>query len=173
MPNSCSDMQTKLDAWAVHSFIQAAMKTFDVQCQYPLQYEKAVSLTEAADLGVDVLAMIGMTSDIFSGSIVLCFQKNMFLSVMGKMFGESYTEIIPEIVDGAAEILNIVFGVAKTTLANEGYAVAMSIPTVLTGENLQMNSVTGGGKSVLLKFSSASGPFHIVVNFSKPKPTQV
>lgn len=163
------DAKTRLNAWAVHSFIQAAVKTFDIQCQYPIKYESSLALNARPNFTSDIIAVIGLTSDVFCGSIVLCFQEKFFLATMSKMFGEKYETISSEIVDGAGEILNIIFGVAKTTLSNEGYSVSMSIPSVLSGTKLSVSSVTSGGESVLLNFGSESGPFNIVVSFSSNK----
>lgn len=81
--------------------------------------------------------LIGVTSSSISGSIGLCFPRIAFLNIVTKMLGEEHTEVGPGNEDAAAELLNIIFGLAKTNLNKEGFEVKMAIPSILRGGSVQ------------------------------------
>ena len=81
---------------------------------------------------------------------------------MSKMLGEEYTEITPDLQDGVAELLNIVFGQAKTTLNERGYALDMAIPNIVSGDSVNLDSITKG-KTVVVPFETEFGPFYIEI----------
>src|SRR5690606_16546908 len=72
----------------------------------------------------------------FKGAISLCFEESVFLKMLSNMFGEEITEITVDNQDGAAELLNMVYGYAKTALNPKGYTFERAIPTVVRGINL-------------------------------------
>jgi CheY-specific phosphatase CheX len=77
---------------------------------------------------------------------------------MGKMLGESYSSITPELEDGAKEMMNVVFNQAKKPLAQKGLAGYRSVPQVIFGEGMRIRYLTRG-KSILLPFETEMGSF--------------
>lgn len=109
--------------------------------------------------------MIGLVSDVFSGSVVISFPQATFLNVMSRMLGEEFTEITKEIEDGAGEITNIIFGQAKITLNERGYGIKTALPSVVTGQDhsiLQMST----GPRVVVPFETDVGPFFVEICLS-------
>ncbi|MCB0420071.1 MAG: chemotaxis protein CheX [Bdellovibrionales bacterium] len=70
------------------------------------------------------------------GSIAICFSKDAYLEVYSKLLGETYTEINEEIQDGACELLNMIFGGAKTKLNEMGYKFEMARPFLVSSEQV-------------------------------------
>jgi CheY-specific phosphatase CheX len=80
------------------------------------------------------------------------------------MLGEKYTELNDELQDGAAELLNMIFGHAKVILNKQGHTIQKAIPTVIRGGNLQTTHL-GNSKVVVLPFSVGAeiGEFYIEI----------
>jgi chemotaxis protein CheX len=86
--------------------------------------------------GIDIAGIIGLTSARFQGSIALCFPEPTFLAVLSNMLGETYSQITPDLEDGAGELMNIIFGQAKVELNELGHTIEKAIPTVVRGQSL-------------------------------------
>lgn len=150
----------KVDLEVIKPFIDATLHTFKNQCQFEAA-AKAPYLKGTQDQqGFDIVAIIGLTSPTLRGSISLCFPTKVFLTVMNGMLNETFKEITRELEDGAAELLNIIYGEAKTTVNNSaGYRIEMSIPTVVKGD--RVSSSYQRGTVVVIPFESASGEFYL------------
>ena len=85
------------------------------------------------------------------------------------MFGEPYDKITDEIADGAGELLNIIFGTAKTILTDSGYSVEKAIPTVIRGSDIKLHSLTKGGRTVVVPFEGKDGVFHVLISLGNTK----
>jgi len=113
-----------------------------------------------------IAGVITMNNAELPGSIALCFPKPSFLSIYEQMVGEKHDDVNAEIQDAAGELLNMIYGHAKTKLKAGGFAIDMAIPVILVGEKLKMQ-VGERGKSIMVPFSSASGPFFLEIYFKK------
>ena len=78
------------------------------------------------------------------------------------MVGESHDNITEEVQDAAGELLNIIFGQAKTVLKGKNYVLERAIPTVLVGEKLRIRYKTKI-PTIVLPFESSAGSFHIEI----------
>jgi len=110
----------------------------------------------------DVSGVIGLVSDSFSGSVVISFPEKTFLAIMSKMLGEKYEKLVPELTDGAAELLNIIFGQAKVSLNAKGYAIKTALPSVVIGSNHTVHTKTSG-PTVVVPFDSEAGIFYVEI----------
>lgn len=144
----------KVDPEFFKPFIQGTIRTLKVQCDVDIISTKPYfkgSETASDSIKADISGIVGLTSKIFSGNIAISFPKSAFLLIMNEMMGENFTEIDKDLEDGAAELLNIIFGQAKITLNDElGYEVDMAIPTVITGSNIKTSSILG--RTIVLPF---------------------
>jgi CheY-specific phosphatase CheX len=143
-------------------FVEATIKTLKVQCNTDATHEKPFIKGTKPQPDFDLAAVIALTSNAFNGTITLSFTKSTFLGVMSGMLGEKYEEITPELEDGAAELLNIIFGQAKLTLTQEGYTVEKAIPTVIRGAGLK-TKIASSQPVIVLPFATASGIFEIEI----------
>jgi chemotaxis protein CheX len=79
------------------------------------------------------------------------------------MLGESYTDITKDLEDGAAELLNMIFGQAKADLNEKKYEIEKAIPTVIRGEALRMNHLAST-PTLVIPFESPVGLLRIEIN---------
>jgi CheY-specific phosphatase CheX len=78
------------------------------------------------------------------------------------MLGETYEELTKDLEDGAAELLNIIFGQAKVGLNEKGYKISKAIPTIIRGESLRMRH-SSLQPTMKIPFTSAAGSFVIEI----------
>jgi len=146
----------------IHPFLNATVHILNVQANLPAEPGKAFLKKTNDRLVGDVSGIIGVVSDKFNGSVIISFPEATFLKVMSNMLGESFTELTPEIVDGAGEILNMIFGQAKIVLNEKGYGIKTAIPSVVTGRHLSVSTMTKG-PVVVVPFSSGAGEFFVEI----------
>jgi chemotaxis protein CheX len=154
-----------MNADFVNPFIQAAQSALKVQANIESKPGKPyLKATEKFTYEVGIAGVISLISDSFTGSIALCFPSAVFLKIYENMVGEAAKEITPEIQDAAGELLNIIFGQAKTVLNDQkGHKINKAIPTVLVGDRLKIQS-QNRGQTIVLPFETANGPFHVEVS---------
>lgn len=150
----------RLDAHVLMSFVNGFRQTFRVQCGV-----EAVALTPFLKTAENIYpfelgSVMGITGAAFGGTIAICFQKQVFLSVLERMLGEKVQEISAEYEDAATEIMNIAFGVAKQVLNSEGYALRMAIPTVVRGKAVE-SLYPGRRPPIVLPFRLFEGIFWV------------
>jgi chemotaxis protein CheX len=143
-------------------FIDATIKTLKIQCNMDANHEKPYIKGTKPQPSYDLAAVIALTSNAFNGTITLSFTKTTFLGIMAGMLGETHAEITPELQDGAAELLNIIFGQAKVAMTEIGYTVEKAIPTVIRGAGLQ-TKIVSAQPVIVLPFTTTSGVFEIEI----------
>ncbi len=143
-------------------FVEGTLETLKKQCSVEAKPGKPFTKGNGPKLNIEITALIGLASSAFSGTIALCFTKEAFLSIMSNMLGETYTEITSDLQDGAAELLNIIFGHAKRVLNTQGYDIQKAIPSIIRGQNLESVHLTKA-PIIVLPFTMAQGEFHIEI----------
>jgi chemotaxis protein CheX len=146
----------------IHPFLNATVHILNVQANLPAEAGKAYLKKQNDRLIGDVSGIISVVSDKFNGSVVISFPEGTFLKIMSSMLGEEFSEISPEIVDGAGEILNMIFGQAKIVLNEKGYGIKTAIPSVVTGRALSVSTMTKG-PVVVVPFQSQAGDFFVEI----------
>lgn len=157
-----------LDADFVNPFLVATLHVLKVQASVNAEqgkiFLKDAKSTEGNFVG-DVSGVIGIVSDSFTGSVVISFPETTFLKVMSGMLGEEFTEMSKDILDGAGEITNMIFGQAKIVLNEKGYGIRTAIPSVVAGKNHVLTPLTKG-PTVVVPFKSSAGDFFIEICIS-------
>lgn len=160
------------DTTFINSFIKGAIHTLKIQCGIDAVSHKPYILApgEHSKMGFEIAGLIGITSDDFQGSIAVCFPEKTFLAIMGQMLGENFTELNKDLEDGASELMNIIYGTAKSVLNDNGYTLQKALPSVVRGQNIKMRHA-GAGTTLVLPFETKMGNFEIEigVEFSKAK----
>lgn len=147
----------------ISPFLTATKKTFETQIQTQIKPIRPYLKTESVP-GVDIAGVLTLVSKGSTGSFVMCFSQDVFLKVYGRMVGEKFDKITPEIEDAASEIVNIVYGLAKVDLNTKGYSFPRAFPTVLTGDKISIRQ-SGAGPAVIMPFETDLGRFHIEIEF--------
>ena len=153
---------TKVDVSFFKPFIDGTLKTLKIQCNLEATHAKPFIKGTQPQPDFEIAGVIGITSSSFNGTITLCFPKNVYLKIMNNMLGEVFTEISKDLQDGAAELLNIIFGSAKVILNEQGHTIQKAIPTVICGKGLSTSHM-GRGSVMVLPFTTSEGEFHIEI----------
>lgn len=152
----------KLDTEFIDPFLTAVIHVLNVQAGVTVIPGKVmVKKPDQVTMG-DISGIIGIVSDSFNGSVIITFPEQTFLGVMTSMLGEECTELNKDIVDGAGELINIIFGQAKITLNEKGYGINTALPSVVTGKGHSLTSMTKG-VVVVVEFSSTVGSFCVEI----------
>lgn len=158
----------KIEVEFITPFIESTIEILKIQADVNVTSEKPLLKDKLGDYQFDIGGVITLISNVFEGSISLCFKAPVFLKICEKMLGEEYKEINEEVEDAAGEILNIIFGMSKAKLNDEkGYKIVKAIPTVLLGAGIQVKQTIG--PTLILPFNSDCGKFHLEVELSEPR----
>lgn len=154
-----------IDADFLRPFLEGTVQTLQVQCGIQVKPGKAFLKDRAARdaMQIDIAGIIGITSKSFIGSVALCFPSATFLRIMGKLLGEERETIDKEVEDGASELLNIIFGVAKRALNDKGYAIQQALPSVATGLGLRIHHLSLK-PTLVVPFGSELGAFQVEIS---------
>jgi chemotaxis protein CheX len=125
-----------LDLNFINPFILGAVDALKVQGGLTVEGGKPFLKGKEPMPPISIAAQLGLTSVQFKGAISLCFEEKVFLKMLSNMLGEEIKEITIENQDGASELLNMVYGFAKTALNPKGYTFDRAIPTVVRGKEL-------------------------------------
>jgi chemotaxis protein CheX len=166
---SINQEQTTIGAQFASAFRTGAVFTLDVQCKVEVKPEKAFGLEANQPIPADICGVIGLTSPKLMGSVTLCFPTPVFLHVMGSMFGETFSEVNDELAEGAGELMNIIFGKAKTILNESGLSLEKALPTVVHGKDIKVTSFTKGEPTIVMPFSTKCGTFHLLITLMTQK----
>lgn len=152
-----------IDVEFINPFITATQTVLETQASTPVKPGKPYAKKPQENLPMEIAGVISLTNPHFTGSISLCFKADVFLKIYENMVGEKHDKITPEIEDAAGELLNIIFGTAKTILNDQkGYTLEKAIPSILSGEKLTLRHQSSA-PVILLPFESPAGLFHLEV----------
>ncbi|MFZ9596124.1 MAG: chemotaxis protein CheX [Bdellovibrionia bacterium] len=145
-------------------FIDGVIHVFQVNCQLQLTPQKPFIRGSRRQPRFGISSRIGLQSDRFTGHVVICLPEKMYLTAMSHMFGESITEMTPELRDGAAELLNQIFGFAKVVLNEQGETLQPAIPEVISGGQLEQRHDPSATQVVVIPFLCREGEVHIEIS---------
>lgn len=158
----------QVDVQIINPFLEATLVTLEKQANTKSEAQKPL-LVSVDDKGttddIAIAGIISLHTQQFNGSITLAFPEIVFLKIYESMFGEKVDKITSEIEDAAGELLNIIYGSAKTQLnAKFGYKLAPALPTILSGEKIKIRQKTFK-KIIILPFKTQFGFFRIEISF--------
>lgn len=154
-----------LDTEFINPFLNATIHVLKVQATTEARPGK-VHMKKPNDQTMgDVSGIIGIVSDAFNGSVVISFPEQTFLKIMSSMLGEVYTKLDKDIIDGAGELTNMIFGQAKIVLNEKGYGIKTAIPSVVSGKN-HILTAQSKGPVVVVPFESTAGNFVVEICLS-------
>ena len=110
----------------------------------------------------DVSGVIGLTGKT-NGTVFVTFNESCILKIVSNMFGEEFRKINNEIEDAVGELTNMICGQARKELEEIGKTFSAAIPSVITGKNHKLESITKGPK-IAIPFKTDFGSFTIEVS---------
>lgn len=160
--------KVELDVQLINPFLEATQFTLEQQASTKCEAQKPQLISLDEKLRSDDIAIAGvitLNSEQFTGTITLAFPEIVFLKIYESMCGEKVEKITPEIEDAAGELLNIIYGSAKTKL-NEltQYKFTPALPTILSGEKIKIRQTTSQ-KIIILPFKTDFGFFRVEISF--------
>lgn len=155
-----------IDINFMNPFLAATLNVLKVQASVEATPGKPYLKQPGSVISGDISGVIGIVCESFDGTVVITFPEATFLKVMSGMLGEEITELNKDIVDGAGEITNMIFGQAKITLNDRGYGIKMALPSVITGKGHSLQAQTKG-PTVVVPFTSEAGNFFVEICLSE------
>lgn len=152
----------KLDVDFINPFIDSAMKTLNGLCGVENIEAQKPYLLGSDVINIDISGTLAITSPYFRGNIAISFEESIYKKIISKMLEENVAELDPNNEDGAAEIINIIFGQTKAVLNTRGYSLDRAIPSVIRGKG---HKVYKDSKIpvLLVPFNSDLGEFWIQI----------
>jgi chemotaxis protein CheX len=156
-----------IDAEFLNPFISATKMVLETQANTPVTSGKARVKKDDEQHELGIVGVISLVNPVSTGSISICFPTKVFLKIYENMVGEIHTSITRETEDAAGELLNIIFGQAKSVLNDEkGHHLERCIPTIMAGDKLRLHHQTRN-PVIILPFESAAGAFHLEIIVDK------
>jgi len=154
-----------MDAKMINPFINATLNVLETMAF--TKAEAGKPYLKKGDIAQgDVSGVIGFTGE-NNGTVAVTFDEGCILKIVTNMFGEEMTEVNDEIADAVGELTNVISGQARKELEEIGKVFHGAIPTVVTGKNHKLESMTKGPK-VAIPFKTAAGSFTIEVCLENP-----
>ena len=168
-PFSKNDKQSKakLDVKFINPFLKATVNTFGIQANTEITIGTPIRKDDSYKPRIALAGIIGITSKAFTGSLAICFPKEVFLLVYNNMLGSKETEINQDMEDAAGEFTNIILGQAKAELNSEhGYEIGKSIPSIISGDRVDIQHFSNHF-SVVVPLSTSAGDFYLDICIEK------
>lgn len=167
-----NSQKPELDVQLINPFLEATLMTLEQQANTKCEAQKPylIGLDEKPRSDdIAIAGVISLSTEQFSGSITLAFTEVVFLKIYESMCGEVVEKMTAEIEDAAGELLNIIYGSAKTKI-NEmhNYKLAPALPTILSGEKIKIRQTTYQ-KVIVLPFKTDFGLFRVEISIDPQK----
>jgi chemotaxis protein CheX len=149
-----------MDVKLINPFINATMNVLETMAFTKTQAGQPYLKKDDAAHG-DVSGVIGFTGET-NGTVSVTFDESCILKIVSNMFGEEMKEINNEITDAVGEITNMISGQARKELEEIGKLFHAAIPSVISGKNHKLETMTKGPR-IAIPFKTDAGSFTIIV----------
>lgn len=159
-----ADAGTKVSQ--IDPFINSVHEFCTTMLQLPVEHGSVVVRAKAGNQG-DLMAFVGLSGPV-RGTAMLAFPVETAMALVGRMLGITIEDVDENVVDGLAEMINIVAGGAKKALLETNdIPVELSIPSVIQGKTQRIDCPQSVWMEVM--FGSDLGPFTLRLNFAPPE----
>lgn len=153
----------KLDVDFINPFIESSVKTLNAMCgMKDINAGKPYLYNEEEELNIDISGTLVISSPYFKGSIAVSFADKVYKDLINTMLAQDSESIDVDNQEGAAEIINIIFGQTKAELNTRGYNLERAIPSVMRGHNHKINQ-NNKIPVLLVPFKTDAGDFFIQI----------
>ena len=159
-PLLCDQGGWAVDEKIINPFINAILNVLETMAFVKSEAGKPYLKKDNVVQG-DVSGVVGFTGE-KNGTVFIAFDEFCILKIVSNMFGEEITEINNEITDAVGELTNIISGQARKELEEIGKVFHGAIPSVITGKNHKLESMTKDPK-IAIPFKTDFGSFTIEV----------
>lgn len=129
---------TSINADFVLSFIEATDDIFKKMISRELK-RKEVYVKKNYVMFGDISGIVGLSGRL-CGTTAVSLPGDMAIDCIGEMIGEDTSGGLSEKVvqDGVGEIINMISGQARTTLASTPYKIQCTLPTIISGRGHEL-----------------------------------
>ena len=149
-----------MDVNLINPFLNATLNVLETMAFVKAEAEKPYLKKDNVAQG-DVSGIVGITGAV-KGTVSVTFDEVCILKIVSNMFGEEMQEINHEISDAVGELTNMISGKARQEIEEIGKVLHGAIPTVVTGKNHKLISMTKGPK-IAIPFKTDAGNFIVEV----------
>jgi chemotaxis protein CheX len=149
-----------MDVNIINPFLNATLNVLETMAFVKAEAAKPYLKKDNVAQG-DVSGIVGITGAA-KGTVSITFDEFSILKIVSNMFGEEMQEINPEISDAVGELTNMISGQARQEIEKTGKILHGAIPTVVTGKNHKLISMTKGPK-IAIPFKTDAGNFTVEV----------
>jgi chemotaxis protein CheX len=146
----------------INPFLDSVMNVLKTMTSTEATPKKPFVKTDEKSHG-DVSGLIGCVGDKTKGSFAISFTEPCIIGIVNRMLMESYEKINEQIVDAVGEITNMVSGGARKILSEQGLKLNMAIPTMIVGQQHEIQHKTQA-PVIVLPFETDIGPFFVEVS---------
>lgn len=154
----------KLDGQVLMSFVDAVKQALSVQCSISPSALQPFKRSAENGYQFDVASIIGVTGASFRGTLSIAFEEKAYLELYYRMTNERHDLITPEISDAASELINIIYGVTKAKLNEQGHRLQVAMPKLLQGPHMELNH-NSRKPSIALPFDVPNGKMWVEFAF--------
>lgn len=148
----------------INPFLDAAVSVISTMAMITPKAGKPFLKKDKIAIG-DISGIIGLTGH-SKGVVVLSFSEGAICQIVGSMLGEVYTEVTPDITDAVGELTNMISGDARRRLAEGGYTFEAGLPTIVSGKNHKIETVTSG-PVIVIPFAIEEHSFVLEASFDR------
>lgn len=150
----------------INPFIDSVHSLFDAMLGCEIERGQITMANKLHPTSITAIIGLGGTA---RGTVALSFPVKTALAMVERLLGVE-TKIVDEtVIDGMAEMVNIVAGGAKAKFSElAGSPIGLSLPTVVRGDSYIVEHPSGS-KWIEVPFSSELGEFVMRVTFEMQK----
>lgn len=152
----------------INSFIAATLQTLEVMAAVrPTRgapFAKADSVAKGEITGV-----IGLAGEAV-GSVAVSFPPTLAIEIYSNMVGDTVDAVDDGVRDAIGEVVNMIAGGAKASLAQKGFSFRISIPQVVTGAARSIDH-KGDTPFLCVPFHLGKETFWLEVSFGRGAPS--
>lgn len=118
-----------------------------------------------ASLTKSLTGVVGLAGS-YKGALAMHFPGSVAMAITGSFLGMAVDEINEDVEDAVGELANMLGGSVKSFLSANGRDIALSLPSVISGENYDFQP-TCAVERVVIPFQCAVGEFTVELQLEK------
>lgn len=152
----------------INCFIASTLQTLEVMAAVRPTRGAPFVKADAVAKG-EITGVIGLAGEAV-GSVAVSFPASLALQIYSNMVGDTADSVNESVRDAIGEVVNMIAGGAKATLAQKGFSFRIAIPRVVTGKNQSIDH-KGDVPFLCVPFQIEDNTFWLEVSFGQASPS--
>lgn len=146
--------------------IASISEIFETMIMMEISAGEAVTGQDVS-ISSNVTGTLGLAGG-FKGALAVHCPDEAAKAITGSFLGMEVEEIDEDVKDAIGELVNMVAGGIKSSLAQDGLDLQLSIPMAITGKSFRIAGMSGAERLVV-PFTLAQGPFWVELKYVMPR----